>query len=117
MTSVYSTTPWPCCGSGRPLGRSGLGIRRDTTPAAPEDADTEPVPLDMPDPAGIDYYARLRPPASRTVEEGNTVICGFRVQAFVTRACVVGVTGAGTSAPAVAGAWNSLGDPIPEREE
>ena len=82
--------------------------------AAPEDASTDPVPLDMPDPAGIDYYARMHPPASRTVEEGHTVICGFRVQAFVTRACVVGVTGAGTGRPAVAGAWNTLGDPIPE---
>lgn len=84
--------------------------------AAPEDASTEPVPLDMPDPAGIDYYARLHPPASRTVEEGDTVICGFRVQAFVTRASVVGVTGARTAAPVVAGIWNTLGDPIPARE-
>ncbi len=83
---------------------------------APEDAGTEPVPLDMPDPAGIDYYARLHPPASRTVEEGDTVICGFRVQAFVTRALVVGVTGAGSARPAVAGIWNTLGDPMPERE-
>ncbi|MDE0139088.1 MAG: alanine racemase [bacterium] len=83
--------------------------------AAPEDASTEPVPLDMPDPAGIDYYARLHPPASRKVEEGDTVICGFRVQAFVTRACVVGVAGARTAAPAVAGVWNTLGDPIPAR--
>ncbi len=84
--------------------------------AIPEDVSTEPVPLDMPDPSGIDYYARLHPPASRTIGEGDTVICGFRVQAFVTRACVVGVTGARTAAPAVAGAWNTLGDPVPERQ-
>ena len=84
--------------------------------AAPEEASTEPAPLDMPDPAGIDYYARLHPPASRAVAEGDTVICGFRVQAFVTRACVVGVAGVGTAAPAVAGVWNTLGDPMPERE-
>ena len=83
--------------------------------AGPEDVATEPVPLDMPDPAGIDYYARLHPPASRTVEEGHTVICGFRVQAFVTRACVVGVTGAATAHPAVSGIWNTLGEPVPER--
>ena len=68
----------------------------------------------MPDPAGIDYYARLHPPASRTVEEGDTVVCGFRVQAFVTRAYVVGVTGAGTGDPAVTGIWNVLGDPVGE---
>ncbi|MYB43327.1 MAG: YhfX family PLP-dependent enzyme [Acidimicrobiia bacterium] len=83
--------------------------------AAPEEASTEPVPLDMPDPAGIDYYARLHPPASRAVGEGDTVICGFRVQAFVTRACVVGVTGVRTSAPVVTGVWNTLGDRTPER--
>lgn len=82
--------------------------------ADPEDVSTEPVPLDMPDPAGIDYYARLHPPASRTVEEGDTVICGFRVQAFVTRAWVVGVTGAGTATPSVAGVWNTLGDRVRE---
>ena len=82
--------------------------------AAPEDASTDPIPLDMPDPAGIDYYARLHPPASRNVEEGDTVVCGFRVQAFVTRACVVGVTGAGRADPAVAGIWNVLGDPVGE---
>jgi hypothetical protein len=82
--------------------------------ADPEDVSTEPVPLDMPDPAGIDYYARLHPPASRIVKEGDTVLCGFRVQAFVTRAWVVGVTGSGTATPAVAGVWNTLGDRVRE---
>ena len=81
--------------------------------ASPEEAATEPVPLDMPKPAGIDYYARLHPPAHRPVDEGNTVICGFRVQAFVTRACVVGVSGAATGRPVVTGVWNVLGDLLP----
>ena len=81
--------------------------------AAPEDASAEPVRIDMPNPGGIDYYARLHPPEARTLEEGDTVICGFRVQAFVTRASVVGVAGAGTGKPVVAGIWNVLGDPVP----
>ena len=51
----------------------------------PSEVSTEPVPVDMPAPAAIDYYARLHPDESRTVAEGATVVFGFRVQAFVTR--------------------------------
>lgn len=84
---------------------------------APEDVSTEPVPLDMPNPAGIDYYARLHPPENRSVTEGDTVICAFRVQAFVTRAKVVGISGAGRNHATVTGMWNVLGDRVPGFEE
>lgn len=40
----------------------------------------------MPDPSSIDYYARIPLESGETIEPGTTVIFGFRVQAFVTRA-------------------------------
>ena len=77
--------------------------------ADPADLDLPPVAEDFPDLAGIDYYARLHPPSGRAVREGDTVICGFRAQAFVTRAAVVGLSGVAAAAPAVAGCWDTLG--------
>ena len=79
----------------------------------PSEVSTEPVPVDMPDPAAIDYYARLHPEGGRTVAEGATVVFGFRVQAFVTRALVVGLAGVSAGEPRVTGVWNSFGDPVP----
>ncbi len=79
--------------------------------SGPEDVSSETVPLELPSPSGIDYYARLHPPAGRSVQEGDSVICAFRVQAFVTRATVVGIDGAATDNPAIAGIWNVLGEP------
>ena len=78
----------------------------------PSEASTKPVPVDMPDPAAIDYYAKLRPEPGRTVNEGDTVVFGFRIQAFVTRAFVVGVTGVRSGSPSVAGVWDVLGNPV-----
>jgi predicted amino acid racemase len=40
----------------------------------------------MPDPLSIDYYARIPLEDGETVPPGTTVIFGFRVQAFVSRA-------------------------------
>ena len=79
----------------------------------PSEISTDPVPADMPDPAAIDYYARLHPAEGRTVAEGATVVFGFRVQAFVTRALVVGLTGVSDGRPQVAGVWNGFGDEVP----
>ncbi len=76
------------------------------------DIDTEPVPVDMPDPAAIDYYARLHPGRGRTVGEGDTVVFGFRAQAFVTRATVTGLSGVTGDSPKVVGHWNGFGEPV-----
>lgn len=73
---------------------------------------TPAVPVDMPDPAAIDYYARLHPDSGRTVSEGATVVFGFRIQAFVTRALVTGISGVGRGEPRVVGVWNGFGDPV-----
>ena len=78
----------------------------------PSEATTKPMPVDMPDPAAIDYYAKLRPESGRTVSEGDTVVFGFRIQAFVTRAFVVGVAGVRSGTPSVAGVWDALGNPV-----
>ncbi len=80
--------------------------------AGPQDTTQPPIPLDMPDPAGIDYYARLHPPAGRRVGEGDTVIAGFRIQAFVTRASVVAVSGVRDGLARVDGVWNVYGEPL-----
>ena len=78
----------------------------------PSEISTEPVLVDMPAPAAIDYYARLHPGDRRTVAEGATVAFGFRVQAFVTRTLVVGLSGVSGGRPQVAGVWNGFGDEV-----
>ncbi|MYH44828.1 MAG: YhfX family PLP-dependent enzyme [Acidimicrobiaceae bacterium] len=78
----------------------------------PSEVSTEPVPVDMPAPAAIDYYARLHPGESRTMAEGATVVFGFRVQAFVTRTLIVGLTGVSSDRAQVAGVWNGFGDEV-----
>jgi len=78
----------------------------------PGEAITRPIPVDMPDPASIDYYAKLNPESDRTFSEGDTVVFGFRIQAFVTRAFVAGVAGVRSGIPSVAGIWDVLGNPV-----
>ena len=78
----------------------------------PGEVGSAPTPVDMPDPAAIDYYAKLHPDPARTVSEGDTVVFGFRIQAFVTRAFVVGVAGVRSATPQVAGVWDVLGNPV-----
>lgn len=78
----------------------------------PSEVATKPMAVDMPDPAAIDYYAKLKPESDRTVSEGDTVVFGFRIQAFVTRAFVVGVAGVGSGSPSVAGIWDVLGNSV-----
>ena len=78
----------------------------------PSEVSSDPVRVDMPHPAAIDYYAKLHPTDGRTVSEGATVVFGFRVQAFVTRAFVVGIEGISNNEPRVAGVWNGFGEPV-----
>lgn len=72
-------------------------------------ADARTLDASMPRPEAIDYYAELDPgdgPAPRT---GASVVFGFRAQAFVTRAYVVGITGVSAGDAAVAGIWTTDG--------
>ena len=85
---------------------------RAVVAADPSEVETQPVPVDMPSSAAIDYYAKLLPEDRRTFREGASVIFGFRVQAFVTRACVVGLAGVSSGRPRVVGVWNGFGDRV-----
>jgi predicted amino acid racemase len=57
----------------------------------------------IPPPAAIDYYGQLAY-GDRAPRTGATVVFGFRIQAFVTRAYVVGIRGG-----EVAGIWHGDG--------
>ena len=63
----------------------------------------------IPPPAAIDYYGQLDLAGGPAPRTGATVVFGFRIQAFVTRAYVVGVTGAAGGEPDVAGIWTGDG--------
>lgn len=66
------------------------------------------IPCDIPSPSAIDYYAQLHPTAKK-VYEGDTVIMGFRAQAFVTRAFVTAISGVSTGSPTVEGVYDVYG--------
>ncbi|SDY99912.1 Predicted amino acid racemase [Micromonospora pattaloongensis] len=71
------------------------------------------VDVEMPAPEAIDYYAMADVREAPTVAPGDTVIFGFRPQAFVTRALTAGITGVRAGTPAVAGVYAADGsDPI-----
>jgi predicted amino acid racemase len=75
---------------------------------APGLADTRLLDASIPPPAAIDYYGRLDY-GDRAPRTGATVIFGFRIQAFVTRAAVAGVEGVTSGSPRVAGIWDANG--------
>ena len=64
------------------------------------------APLEIPPPEAIDYDAMLDDAGARV---GDTVVCGFRAQAFVTRAPVAGVRGVAAGTPRVEGIWAADG--------
>ena len=76
----------------------------------PAEITTDPVAVDMPNPAAIDYYAKLHPESQRTIAEGATVVFGFRIQAFVTRAFVVGISGVRSGNAAVTAITDVFGN-------
>ncbi len=65
----------------------------------------------IPPASAIDYYGQLaygeRPPRT-----GASVIFGFRMQAFVTRAYVAGISGVASGNPQVAGIWTRDGKDV-----
>jgi predicted amino acid racemase len=63
----------------------------------------------LPPPEAIDYYGQLDLTNQPDVAPGDSVVFGFRIQAFVTRANTAGVTGLAAGTPAVAGVWSAAG--------
>jgi predicted amino acid racemase len=66
--------------------------------------------VEIPPPSAIDYYAMIDAGGSGAPKPGDTAIFGFRGQAFVTRAYVVGVSGISAGMPKVETIENSAGE-------
>ena len=80
--------------------------------STPEKALQQKISCEIPQPSAIDYYGILNPEVGQEVKEGDTVVFGFRVQAFVTRAYIVPVSGLSCGNPKVEGVYLSNGTEV-----
>jgi predicted amino acid racemase len=69
--------------------------------------------VEIPPPSAIDYYGMIDASGPTAPRSGDTVVFGFRGQAFVTRAYVVGISGVTRGKPEVTTIENSFGQPEP----
>jgi predicted amino acid racemase len=67
--------------------------------------------VEIPPPSAIDYYGMIDASGPTPPRPGDTVVFGFRGQAFVTRAHVVGVAGVRSGAPRVETLETIFGEP------
>ena len=67
--------------------------------------------VDIPPPAAIDYYGMIEASGPGAPQVGDTVVFGFRPQAFVTRASTLGVSDLRTGHPRVHALHDSFGRP------
>ena len=67
--------------------------------------------VEVPPPSAIDYYAMIDASGARAPKPGDSAVFGFRGQAFVTRAYVVGVSGISKGSPKVETIENGFGEP------
>ena len=74
-----------------------------------EAALAQEVAATVPDPAMIDYYGQLHPEPHHRAAVGDTVIFGFRAQAFFARAHIVPIAGVGSGRPEAKGVWTADG--------
>lgn len=68
--------------------------------------------VEIPPPSAIDYYGMIETDTEVKLEVGDTVIFGFRAQAFVTRANVVGVKGISAGEAEVEQVCDVYGNPV-----
>lgn len=69
--------------------------------------------VEIPSPSAIDYYGMIdNGSGARLPEPGDSVVFGFRMQAFVTRANVAGISGISRGEPRVEGIYDGLGHTI-----
>jgi len=94
----------------------GHQTRALVVPPGAAPADIEPLLVDMPSPAAIDYYAPIDVTDRPGVSTGDTVVFGFRPQVFATRALTAAISGVSTGTPRVEGLWASDGS-TPLRHE
>jgi predicted amino acid racemase len=69
------------------------------------------IDAELAPPEAIDYYGRLLPGDDPMPAIGDSVVFGFRIQAFVTRAYVAAVDGVRIGHPRLAGIWSAAGEP------
>lgn len=67
------------------------------------------ISAEMPAAEAVDYYGILHPTDPNALQPGDTVIYAFRMQAFVTRAYVAGISGMHGSEPRITGIWTGDG--------
>lgn len=65
--------------------------------------------VEIPSPTSIDYYGMIQNDAGPRARSGDSIVFGFRPQAFVTRAYTVGVAGLSRGAPVVEALYDSFG--------
>jgi predicted amino acid racemase len=109
ISHIYQNHPY-CFGGG--LYIDPVFPDYDVKAAVGKDAEQalkQTISVKIPPPNAIDYYGILQPTGSERVEVGDTVIFGFRIQAFVTRAYVVPVSGISTGKAVVEGVYTSDG--------
>jgi predicted amino acid racemase len=70
---------------------------------------------ELPPPSMIDYYGMLTPPDGRQIRPGDSVVFGFRIQAFVTRAYIVPIQGVHAGTAQALGIWAGDGRPAASR--
>jgi len=110
ISHIYNGRPY-CFGGG--LYIDPVFPSYDVRALVGPDADTtikHPVYATLPPPSAIDYYGILEP--DEKVSPGDSVIFGFRAQAFFTRAYIVPVSGISQTAPRVEGVWTSTGQKV-----
>ncbi|MGI9485622.1 MAG: alanine racemase [Geminicoccaceae bacterium] len=78
---------------------------------APTTADEALASVEIPPPAAIDYYGMIDAAGPAKPKAGDSVVFGFRGQAFVTRAFVVGLAGVAAGEPKVVSIENGFGQP------
>jgi predicted amino acid racemase len=67
--------------------------------------------VELPVPAAIDYYGMIDAGGASKPQPGDSVVFGFRAQAFVTRAYVVGISGLSHGEPFVEEIHDAFGRP------
>ena len=67
--------------------------------------------VEIPPPEAIDYYGMIDAASPGAPEVGDSVVFGFRGQAFVTRALIAGISGVADGKPRVEAIENIFGQP------
>jgi predicted amino acid racemase len=78
----------------------------------PTTADGALASVEIPPPSAIDYYGMIDTSGRVKPRTGDSVVFGFRGQAFVTRAFVVGIAGISRGRPEVETIENGFGMPM-----